>query len=175
MAAAEHDDDPLRRQSVETWAGELWGRLEVGSWRPPPAQERSYVTERLAIDAALSAGTVAVAERRSAALAKTGMRDASISICSYYYRGKSMTKVREHCGRALAKDPHAARAHLLLGSALVSAGEVATGIRSLERAVACPTSTKDMWKTLRAMYQATGASDRLAALDRSYRQRFGND
>ena len=64
---------------------------------------------------------------------------------------------------------------LFLGSALVSAGGVATGIRSLERAVACPTSTKDMWKTLRAMYQATGASDRLAALDRSYRQRFGND
>lgn len=133
------------------------------------------MTERLAIDAALSAGSVAVAERRSAALAKTGMRDASISICSYYYRGKSIAKVREHCGRALAKDPQAARAHFLLGSALVSAGEVAAGIRSLERAVACQASTKDMWKTLRAMYQATGASDRAAALDQRYRQRFGKD
>lgn len=174
-AAAEHDDDPGRRQAVLTWAAELWGHLEVGSWRPPPAQERSYVTERLAIDAALSAGTVAVAERRSAALAKAGMRDASVSICSYYYRGKLMAKVREHCGRALAKDPQAARAHLLLGSALISAGEVAAGIRSLERAVACPTSTKDMWKTLRVMYQATGAGDRIAALDQRYRQRFGKD
>lgn len=174
-AAAAHSEDPSFIASTQDWAQRLWSRLELGPKRPPPAREREYIGARLAIEAQVNQGKITEAEQANTELraAFPNFPDASLTLCAHFYTKRSLPKVKEHCGRAASLDLESSRPRMLLGAAKVGGGDIAGGIKDVEAALACPNSTKDMWKFLRGLYQATGAKDRAKSLENRYQTRFG--
>jgi predicted Zn-dependent protease len=170
--AARGLEDSAAKHVLE-WAEQIRRRRGFPRGSVPPEREREYQHALTSLNGVLEKRRFQEAERTAADLLVAFPRayGGELLLCEAMADGHVFGRAIPHC--SVATERGSARASGLLGYSLIAQGKLKAAVAALERAVDREPEERTWWTLLAGAYRATHQARELAALSKTFEQRFG--